>query len=134
MEKSAKAVVLPTVMSPGILVLGLLAAVVVIVGVTGKQVPILSNQRVDIVLLVVMGMAMCAQGGIGRVAATGQWWHALSIVGYVLGGLILLVAVAALAGVQLSLFQGERQALIAIAVLAGLKVLVSAAHSILVRD
>ena len=53
---------------------------------TGKKVPLLSNVRLDIVLLVVIGMTICSQGGIGRVAAIGQWSHPLSILGYVLGG------------------------------------------------
>jgi hypothetical protein len=69
------------VVTPSILVWVLLAAAVVFIGVTSKKVSVFSNLRVDIVLLVVLGMTVCSQGGIGRVAAANQWTHPLSIVG-----------------------------------------------------
>lgn len=121
------------VITPSILVLALLAAAVVFIGVTGKKVPILSNLRVDIVLLVVLGMAMCAQGGIGRVAAANAWTHPLAIVGYVLGGLILLITLSVFVGWKLPQIQNEQQALIAIAFLIGFKIVNSVAHYLLAR-
>ena len=96
-----KTITQPAVITPAIIGLILLAAVVTFIGVTGKKVPLLSNIRVDIILLVVIGMAICTQGGIGRVAATGQWTHPLSIIGYLLGGLILLIALAVFVGWKL---------------------------------
>ena len=122
-----------SVMTPGILVLGLLAAAVLFIGLTGKKVPLLSNLRVDIVLVVALGMAICTQGGIGRVAAANAWGHPLSMIGYLLGGLILLVTLAVFAGWKLPFVQDERQALIAIAVLAGAKVVNAAVHYLLAR-
>jgi hypothetical protein len=92
----------------------LLAAAVVFIGVTGKKVPLLSNVRVDIVLLVLIGMAICTQGGIGRVAALGTWTHPLAIIGYILGGAILLITVAVFAGWKLPFIQTDQQALFAI--------------------
>ena len=62
----------PVVITPGITVLVLLAVTVAFIGVTDKRVPFLSNTRVDTVLLVVIGMAICSQCGIGRIAATKQ--------------------------------------------------------------
>ena len=118
----------PAVITPGILLLALLAAVVVFIGTTGKKVPLLSNVRIDIILLVIIGMAMCTQGGIGRVAATGQWLHPLSIVGYILGGLILLITLAVFVGWKLPYIRTDQQALIAIAILAGLKVVDAVTH------
>jgi hypothetical protein len=112
----------PAVITPSILLLALLAAAVVFIGVTGKKVPVLSNIRVDIILLVIIGMTMCTQGGIGRVAATGQWAHPLSIIGYILGGLILLITLAVFVGWKLPYIQTDQQALLAIAILTGLKV------------
>ncbi|HET9914778.1 MAG TPA: hypothetical protein VFQ13_23000 [Anaerolineales bacterium] len=117
--------------TPTILGLALLAAVVVLIGVTGKKVPVLSNIRVDVILLVIIGMAMCTQGGIGRVAATGQWSHPLSIVGYLLGGMILLITLAVFVGWKLPFIQNDQQALIVIAILAGLKVLNAVTHYLL---
>jgi hypothetical protein len=94
-------------------------------------VPLLSNVRVNIVLLVVIGMTICSQGGIGRIAAIGQWAHPLSIIGYVLGGLILLVAASVFFGWKLPYIQSEQQALLAIAILAGFKVVNAVIHSLL---
>jgi hypothetical protein len=123
----------PSVISPTILVLALIAAAVVFVGATGKKVPLLSNIRVDIIMLVVLGMAICTQGGIGRVAAIGAWTHPLSIVGYILGGLILLVTLVVFAGWKIPLVQNDQQALLFIAALACLKVVNAVIHSLLSR-
>jgi hypothetical protein len=128
-----KTIAQPAVITPSIIGLALLAAVVVFIGVTGKKVPLLSNVRVDIILLVLIGMAICTQGGIGRIAATGQWSHPLAIFGYVLGGLILFITLAVFVGWKLPLIQSDQQALIAIAILASLKVLNAVTHFLLSR-
>jgi len=121
----------PAVITPSILILALLAAVVVFIGAAGKRVPLLSRVRLDIILLVIIGMTMCTQGGIGRVAATGQWSHPLSIIGYILGGLILLITLAVFVGWKLPYVETDQQALIAIAVLIGLKVVNAVSHYLL---
>lgn len=124
----------PAVITPSIIVLALLAAAVVFIGATGKKVPLLSNVRVDIVLLVLLGLAICTQAGIGRIAATGQWSHPQAILGYVLGGLILLITLAVFTGWKLPFIQSDQQALIAIAILAGLKVINAVTHYLLSRS
>jgi hypothetical protein len=124
---------IPSVISPAILVLGLLAAAVLILGLMGTNLPLLSNLRVDIILLVVLGMAICALGGIGRVAAQNAWSHPLSILGYMLGGLILLVTAAVFFGWKPPFIQDDRQALVAIAILAVAKVVDSVLHVLIVR-
>ena len=103
-----KAISQPSVISPSIIVLALLATAVVLIGVTGKKVPVLSNVRLDIILLVIIGTAICSQGGIGRVAATGQWSHPLAIVGYILGGLILLITLCVFIGWKLPYIQSDQ--------------------------
>jgi hypothetical protein len=128
-----KTIAQPAVMTPGILVLALLAATVVFIGATGKKVPLLSNVRVDIILLVLLGMSICTQAGIGRIAATGQWTHTLAIIGYILGGMILLITLAVFAGWKLPFIQNDQQALIAIAILGGLKILNAVTHYLLSR-
>ena len=124
----------PAVVTPGILVLALLFAIITFIGVTGKKVPLLSSIRLDILLLVIIGMTICQQGGIGRVAAMGQWTHPLAIVGYVLGALILLVALSVFVGWKLPYIQSDQQALLAIAILAGLKVVNAFTHYFLLRS
>ena len=128
-----KTIAQPAVITPTIIGLALLAAAVVFIGVTGKKVPLLSNLRVDIILLVIIGMTMCTQGGIGRVAATGEWTHPLSIIGYILGGLILLITLAVFVGWKLPFLANDQQALLAIAILVGFKVVNAVTHYLLVR-
>jgi hypothetical protein len=124
----------PTVITPNIIVLVLLAATVTFIDITNMRIiPFLSNTRVDIVLLVVIGMAICSQCGIGRVAATGRWSHPLSIVGCALGGLILLVTLSVFAGWELPYIQNDQQALLAIAILACLKMANAVTHHLLAR-
>src|SRR5512133_1212307 len=119
--------------TPSIIGLALLAAVVVFIGVTGKKVPLLSSIRLDIILLVIIGMTMCTQGGIGRIAATGQWSHPQAIVGYIFGGLILLIALAVFVGWKLPYIHTDQQALLAIAILVCLKVVNVVTHYLLSR-
>jgi len=123
----------PAVITPTIIGLALLFAAVAFIGATGKKVPVLSNVRVDIILLVIIGMSICTQGGIGRIAATGQWSHPLSIIGYILGGSILLITLAVFVGWKLPFIQSDQQALIAIAILTSLKVLNAVTHYLLSR-
>jgi len=124
----------PSAISPTIILLALLAAVFVVIGVTGRKVPLLSNVRLDIILLVIIGMTICSQGGIGRVAAAGQWSHPLAIVGYILGGLILLITLAVFTGWKLPYIQSDQQALLIIAALAVLKVANAFTHYFLFRS
>ena len=132
-EAKMKTIAQPAVITPGVLLLALLAAAVVFIGATGKKVPLLSNVRLDIILLVILGMAICTQAVIGRIAATGQWSHPLAIVGYVLGGTILIIAASVFVGWKLPFIQNDQQALIAIAILAGLKIVNAVTHYLLSR-
>jgi hypothetical protein len=129
-----KTIAQPAVITPTIIGLAILFAVVTFIGVTGKRVPLLSNVRVDIILLVIIGMAICQQGGIGRVAATGEWSHPLSIIGYLLGGLILLITLAVFVGWKLPFIANDQQALLTIAILASLKVVNAVTHYLLSRS
>ncbi len=123
----------PVVVTPGITILALLAATIAFIGVTDQRIPFLSNARLDIILLVVIGMAICSQCGIGRIAATKQWSHPLSIVGYILGVLILLITLAVFFGWELPFIQTGQQALIAITILVCLKMVNAATHHFLMR-
>ncbi len=124
----------PAVVTPAIIGLALLAFTIVFIGVSGRKIPLLANIRLDIILLVIIGMAICQIGGIGRITATGQWIHPLSIIGYILGGLILLITLAVFAGWKLPYIQSDQQALLVIAILAALKVVNAVAHYLLARS
>jgi hypothetical protein len=126
-----KTISTPAVINPTIIGLALLFVAITFIGASGKKVPLLSNVRVDIILLVMIGMAICQQGGIGRIAATGEWTHPQAIIGYLLGGLILLITLAVFVGWKLPFIANDQQALLAIAILAGLKVINAVAHYLL---
>jgi hypothetical protein len=123
---------LSSVLNPNLIVLGVLAGAVLVVTLTGTKVPLLSNLRISLIVFVVLGMAMCTSG-IGRVAATGQWTHPLSILGYVLGALVLAIATAAFFSVKLPLVADGKQAFVAMATLTAAKVLNSVLHSLIGR-
>jgi hypothetical protein len=122
------------VITPAIVVLILVSAAVLFIGLTGKKLPVLSNLRIDIILLVVLGMTICTLGGIGRVAAQNAWTHPLAFLASLIGVAILIIALAAFTGWKLPLIQGDRQALIAIAILIGAKIVASIIHYMLVRS
>ena len=126
-----KTIAQPAVITPTIIGLALLATAIVFIGVTGKKVPLLSSIRLDIILLVIIGMTICTQGGIGRVAATGQWTHPLSIIGYILGGLILFLTLAVFVGWKIRFIANDQQVLLTIAMLASLKVVNAVTHYLL---
>ena len=126
-----KAASLPSVMSPSVVLMGVLAIAVLAIVLTQMKVPLLSNPRVGLVVFLILGMAMCAERGIGWVAAANQWGHPLSIVGYILGALILLVAASVFTGLNLPYLQGELQAILAVAILTGFKILNAVIHSLL---
>lgn len=128
-----KTVAQPAVITPTIIGLTFLAAAVVYIGVTGRKVPLLSNVRLDLILLVIIGMGISTQGGIGRVAVTGEWWHPQSILGYFLGGLILIITLAVFVGWKLPYIQNDQQALLTIAIPASLKVVNAVTHYLLAR-
>lgn len=118
----------PSIISPAILVLAALAIAVIFLTLNGTNLPLLSNLKVNLALLIFLGMGICTQGGIGRTAATGQWGHPLAIVGYFLGTLILILAVGIFFDVKLPIFTSQQQAFLAIAVLMGAKVLNAFVH------
>lgn len=123
----------PSVVSPVILVLAALAAIVVFVTLKGVSLPLLSNLKVNLAILIVLGMSICTQGGIGRIAATGQWTHPLAIVGYILGASILILAVCVFFNISLPFLASQQQAFLVIAVLLGAKMVNAFAHYFLFR-
>ncbi len=125
-----KSVTQPSVLNPTVFALLFLFAAVTVIAISGRRVPLLSNLKLDLVLLVVIGMAIC-MSGIGRVAGMNQWTHPLSILGILLGVLILVVTVSAFFGWKLPLIQNDTQSLITIALLVVLKIANSVVHSLI---
>lgn len=120
----------PSPISLNVIVLAVLFAAVVFVAVTGKKVPLISNIRVAMVALLLLGMAMCSTG-IGRVSAIQQWTHPLSILGYLLGVLILVIGLATTFGLKLPYIHSDIQAIVWVTILVGAKVLDAILHGLL---
>jgi hypothetical protein len=121
-------------LSPSVLILAALAAAVVFVTLRGSSLPLFSNLKVNLAILLVLGMAICAQGGIGRVAAAGQWAHPLAILAYILGVAILVLAAAVFFNIKLPLITSQQQAFVIIVLLMGAKIVDSVSHSLLNRS
>jgi len=128
-----KTMSLSTVINPAILILAALIVVVTFLALRGQNLPLLSNLKVSVAIVLILGFAMCAQGGLGYVGAVGQWTHPLAILGAILGAAILVVAGAAMFGFKLPLIAGPSQALIAMVALIGVKVVNSLAHYLVAR-
>jgi hypothetical protein len=105
------------------LVLGVIAVGIIYTHQTGKVLPLISGPRATLIALFIVGFAMCAFG-IMQVAASGHWISPLAIVGYLLGAIILVVFISTLMGKYLPFVQTNDQAVVAIAVLMGVKFLI----------
>ena len=104
------------------LVLGLLAAGLVFMVLTGRDVPIVGNGAGALLALGIIGISMCTMSGIGSVQGTLGWTHPLTIIGSILGVAALLVVALPLLGVQLPLVADTRSAVLALAVIMLIKV------------
>lgn len=125
-----KASTASTVVSPlPVVIFGILAGLLVLGVLTGRKLPLIANDKTALIVLLVLGIAMCAPG-IGRVAQAGAWAQPLSILAYLLGALILLVGAAGIFGFKLPLVTDPRSAIIAVSGLAVVKLVLSAIHDI----
>ncbi len=105
------------------LVLGVTAVVIFCTHQTGKVLPYISGPRATLIALFIVGFSMCAFG-IKQVSTSGHWVSPLAIAGYLLGVIILVVFVSALTGRNLPFVQNDDQAVVAIALLMGVKFLI----------
>jgi len=77
---------------------GILAALMVVALLANIRLPLLGSDRAAFISLVVVDMAMCAVGGIGRAQSTLGWTDPVTLVGIVIGSLALVLIAAVLAG------------------------------------
>jgi hypothetical protein len=108
--------------------LGIVTTLLRLLVLTGRSIPLLSSDRSALLALVVIGMLMCSRGGIGRVAASGVWWHPFSIIGYLLGAVIIGIGIAALFGKNIPPLTGYYQSFTAVAVIAAIKLALTTIH------
>lgn len=111
-----------------VIALGILAALLVFLVLTGRKVPLLSTDRSALLAFVVIGMFICSNAGIGRVAASGAWWHPFSIIGYLLGAVIIVIGTAALFGKNIPPLTSYYQSFTAVVVIAAIKLVLTTIH------
>lgn len=116
--------------NPTLIVLAVLSAVIVFIALRGTAIPLFSNLKISLVIFLLFGMAMCTQG-IGRVATAGQWTHPLSIVGYLLGALMLVLSLNVFFNLRMPLISTPQQAFLGIAILLVAKLVNSLVHYLL---
>ena len=111
----------------GILAAGLVAAVL---SNTNAQLPLVSNDRAALLALGVLGLAMCITGGIGIILPLRGWKDPITIIGSILGALVLVLVIAIFAGISLPLIATDHDAFIVLAGIGILKVIVMAIDSL----
>jgi hypothetical protein len=111
--------------------LGILAAVIIFLALTGRPIPLISGDRAAFLVLVVIGLAMCTVGGIGPAVSNYGWAHPLTIAGSVFGVLILLLSAKVLAGVSMPVIVTDRDAIVALTVLCIIKIIINLVYPIL---
>ncbi len=89
------------------------------------------SERTALVTATIVGMAMCTRG-VGQIAARGEWLHPLTILGYLIGALVLIIASAGIYGIRLPLIKSTRAAIVAVAALALIKIALAQLHYALV--
>lgn len=87
----------------------------------------LFSDKILLLVVTAIGMAMCT-AGIGAVAARGAWLEPMSMVAYLVGALILAIVGATLLNIPLPLIDSPRAALMAVILLAVIKVLLTQLH------
>ncbi len=108
--------------------LGILLVAAAVAFAFGVKVPLVGSYRAALVLLLVVGVVICPLGGIGRVSAANAWAHPISIIGYLLGALLLVIGGAYLLGRPLPLISGERVYVLVISGLILAKIVLTQLH------
>ncbi len=113
------------------IILGILAAALVFMVLTGRKVPLLTGERASLLALVAIGMVICANAGIGPMAAKHAWFHPFSIIAYVLGAVIVAIGLAAVFGKNIPPLTGYHQSFIAVTLISVLKLVLTVVHRLL---
>jgi len=104
------------------IILGILAAIVIFFVLTERQLPLITGDKGALLVLAVIGVAMCTVGGIGPTLEKYDWSHPFMIAGAILGILAFLVTAAGLLDVHLPVIDSTRAAFIALVVIGVVKV------------
>ena len=92
------------------ILLGLIIALIAYANLNNKSLPVINTPRAALIAILVIGMTMCALGGIGQVGASGKWASPLAIAGYILGACLLVVIIGGLAGWKIPFIASQQDA------------------------
>ena len=96
--------------------LGIVVLVLVFAFLTGRKVPLVVNERSAFIVLAVISFAMCSVS-MGKIANGLGWMHPITIIGAVLGTLLILFVIAMLAGWRVPFVPDYRTAFVVLAVI-----------------
>lgn len=109
---------------PLYIIAGLIGAIALISGLTGKKLLFVTDTRSAVIVLAAAGFLMCSFGALG-VFITKAPLHPLTIAGYVLGTLALLAGIAQLFSIKVPVLSDPKNALIVIAAIIIIKVVIA---------
>lgn len=97
-----------------VLVLAVAALVLVYVVSTGGNLtlPVISTDRAALIVLTIVGIAMCAVGGIGPSISRYGWSGPVTVIGSIVGVLTFLMVLAVILGIPIPLITNERMAFV----------------------
>lgn len=100
-----------------VLVLAVAALALFYVVTTGGNLtlPIISTDRAALIVLTIVGIAMCAVGGIGPSISQYGWSGPVTVIGSIVGILTFLMVLAVVLGFQVPLIANERMAFVLVA-------------------
>jgi len=77
---------------------GIVIVVLLGAAVTNTPVPLLGSERAMFVAVVLLGVTMCALGGVGRAPMKYGWTHPVTLFGIAVGTVMLLLTAAVVLG------------------------------------
>jgi len=78
--------------------IGIVIAALVVAALTNTSVPLLGSERAIFVPVVLLGISMCALGGVGRAPMKYGWMHPVTLFGIAIGAIMLLLAAGVVLG------------------------------------
>jgi hypothetical protein len=94
------------------------------------RIPFLRSDRAVFLVVFVLGMALCALGGISQAPVRG-WLHSISILGYVLGSLALMLGVSVLFRIRVAPIVSDRAAVVALLGIIAVKFVLAALYPLI---
>ncbi len=93
-----------------------------------SRIPLVKSDRLAFFILFGLGMAMCTSG-IAQAPVRG-WAHPISIMGYLMGGLALLLGLSVLTRKRFGPIQSDRASIVALLCIIVVKFILAAFYSV----